>query len=428
MKIPGSLTIRGILPWLAAPFVALPINASEKSLDFSLYSSFQYNNNFRLSVEDGESVSFTQLKPEIKYQLREANWSIGAKTQALVDQYNRAKYDATGFDVTAFTSRSFERYSLDFAMEYQHLPTSTTEIDDTGFISDSTTFRDNELATVSWQYMVSPTQTLLLDGSFQKISYESDNFSDYDYSNISGTWQRALSDRLRALLAFRYSVFDSISTNPITLFPGVTGNSKRTIESETLGLSTGMDWDITPRLNLNFQVGVATVDTREIQVVEPVELILFPGFSIELGDTEVRFDSQDKMFLLDGALRYQMERSFFKLTASTRSQPSGNGTVRQEYSMGIHVKHDLTERSSLMAKADFKLQEALSENFNQAGVDDRYFLNTSVRYSYKLSQSWQSSLSLRYLAQEFPNRSQTQRSESLSGFVEFLYQPTSIFW
>lgn len=403
------------------------IYAAEQQVGWSISSRHIYDDNPRLRSEEKESISGVHIKPEVSYQYFDGINKVSTETLYTKESFNRTDYDFEGYSASLNFEHARENNTFSTEIETTRRPTRVTELDESGISGNVASARDNHIVSLGWRSLINENQILDINASAQKTEYESENIADYEFYGIQATWHQVLSESFTGVAQLNYSYYDAGYSDDFALSAQLTSPGQITTKSETYGAMLGFDWQITERLSWDTLVGTAEVETKQLIDIETQQLFFFPDFSTTLGGKQETEDDSDTL-LFDTSAHYALEPGAMSLSFSRRTRASGNGALREDNDVRFTYSHYLTELSQLKAKIYVGLQKSLSDETLSISRDDRRYVSAEVSYSHKITQSISAIATIRHRSQEYPDRIDNDRAESLSGLLEIRYQPNHLFW
>ena len=423
-------------PGFARVFIAAALlstagaQAVEYSLDSALQVTAQHDDNIRLSVDNQESVYGHSINPSAKAQVRAENWQMAADLELRFSEFSDEGYDSDDQYLTLNGESRGEQYTAGFTGKVTHDTTRTSETGDSGRVSNDR----RKLYSISpyWQYFVTPNQLVAINGSAQKVDYEDENYTGYEYYSGSAQWTYLYNERLRLNANINTTQYQSDGlTNDYILGLFVDSNfiplrqeqQAYFTDTKGVGYQIGFQYQLTEALSFDGMWGKRDSETS-YKIVDPSGVCNtgLIGGVCGLEDNDAKTDQKN--------ISATWDREYNKFTASYSldTSPSSDGYVLEQETYRLKWDYRLFERGKVSLDTTYGENEALggSSLQNRSLSSERDYWNATLRYSHQVLEHWYVNASVRY---RYQDRAVDQAdTEALGGQIGIEYRPTKIIW
>ena len=366
------------------------VSAVEYSTTAQIEGGFETDNNVRLVADDEDSVTGFHLSPRFTGKARTP--TLNAQLSLDLDSYrfDDSNFDTDDQDLILRLKRQLQTSEIGVTGGWKRDSTLTSELEDTGRVTDSAVRREDASVAPYWQHVLDQRNDLRVDVNYHDVTYGADNFSDYEVISTTVAWLHELNERTGLQLQLYASNYEA--------------DSFLQAESDSYGLRGGFETALTERLQLNVLVGASRVETS-------YHSILANGS-----------DERDTATFVDSSLNYSSERSRWSVHFSSDAMPSGDGLLSVNNRISTSWVYQLSQRLESTLRALYGENEALDDRIN----NKRNYANFEASMLYQLTQELDFIARYRHREQDYENRSGSADSDAL--FLTLHYSPDGVRW
>ena len=382
-----------LLAWaVATPIV---IGLSLQSANGAQYTSmlnmtvgFEHDDNVRLNEGDEESISGYTLLPEFRlaYETKTFNASLGGKF--VFAEFDEEQYNSEDQRLVFRLDKITQVSEFNFEAGINRDSTRTSEILDTGLISEESVRREDAWLSPGWEYRFNQRHSMELIAYARTVDYKTADYADYDYLQLEGSWIYALNLKTNFRAQLLTGDFETDESQPV--------------ESDVDSFKIGADSLLTKNLEFEALLGIADVETDYNLV----------GTS--------PFD--DEVFVFETSLVYTQPSYLVSLEVAKELSPSGNGYLQQSERAELRYKYDLSERSNLQLRTLVGRRESPDNRID----DEREYTDSYISWTYRMFPSWYLSTRYRYRTQDRERIDSSAESNAV--FLAVEYRPGLKRW
>lgn len=269
-----------------------------------------------------------------------------------------------------------ERLSSGLAFNFTQDTTTTSEAEDTGLVRVRTN-RTSKNVSPSLSYALTDRDTLSASFSWTDVAYEETvtrAFTDYEYLNLSGVWQRQFSETSVLFATLFVSRFKTPQTEG---------------ETDSIGFQAGFERAFTETLSGRVAVGAIHSE------FEFLERIIIPPFIF------VRpAESDDTGVLLDFSLTKRFEVSSVTVSYVSSVSPSGRGAQQSQDRWKLLGNYRINERLTALLDVEYLVSESQSAGVGSPALDRTYW-RAEPRLRWRWTENWSVVGAYRYVNQEY---------------------------
>jgi hypothetical protein len=401
-----------LLPLLVTGSTAA--TAAEYSSGFRIDSAYAIDDNIQLRETDETSIAGYTVSPGLALTYRTAAFSAGLNGTLNFADFDEEQYnsDDQRAVLTLKETTQHNEFSLDAGINRDS--SRTSELLDTGRITNKAVRRKDLWFAPSWTHAVNQQHTLQFSGRVQKVEYQSDNFSDYDYQQVNAIWMFTLSPRS----SFHLQAFGNHYENDQTV----------TVDSDTYGLRVGGSIALSKNLSLSGLAGLMKAKTAYgfvgvlSDTVPNADITESDLINAELTVSGLDTQFEDTTLVLDGNLKYRQQRYSLSLNLSSQTQPSGNGYEQQSDRVVLIYSYRVSQLAGLNLNATYGENQSLDSSIN----DQRSYTSVQMAINYKITETLSLGGRYRFRAQDRENS--TGNADSNAVFITLSYQPKIQKW
>ena len=120
------------------------------------------------------------------------------------------------------------------------------------------------------------------------------------------------------------------------------------------------------------------------------------------------------------------ESAMSNLDALRELRPTGSGRLIDSKSVGVDLRHRLSERLTFLLDTVVFRNETNNNSFNQANDEQRTYLSVQPRLRWRLTRWWDIVGSYRYRYQKYDERSDSAASNSVFVYVTYNWPRESV--
>jgi hypothetical protein len=355
--------------------------------------TFNFDSNIRLSPSSPESVfgSATSLAGSIE-RLAPPSTSRLAGDVNIRRYFGASGLDGEDFGIGLDSTFRTPRTDYRLGASIRRASTLITEQSDTGQFQRIA----NQIALAaqsSWQYRLSPLETVGLSGAVAFNTYDSSQFAEQLNTSAGASWQRQL------------TINDTISVSARVAFLNANGRQNTTTHS--YALLFGWSRAIGERISLNASAGPRLAFTR------------VSGLG-NTADNEVTIGADASL-----ALTWRVtERTSLSVVASQSLEPASTGEVQERQRIALIAEHRISER--MRASFAVSLQHNGSAlGASQVNQDRRLYFATSANVAYQITQTLVASGQYTFRLQSFAGDNATAFSHGFALVLTYSPRPWS---
>ncbi len=290
-------------------------------------------------------------------------------------------FNSDNQDLSANLAYDWERHTLSLFGQYRRDSTLNTQFLDTGLgglgeIEGASRVEDLAFRP-EWDWQITQRQELVTTLQWLDKDYDSEFYSDYQYSSANIAWSYLLNERLHIQVVPRYSFYESRTRN--------------SVESTTYGLEAGALWAYTEKLYLNVLLGATEVST---EVDGGYYTFDFENFQIVFVEYEKQTSNG---FTGNITVDYEEESYNLKFDVFSRYSPSADGGLREDTQARITWKWNPMQRMRI----NIDTRYGWSKDANSLTDREREYGEVGFRVGYQFARNWWASLRYRFRTQEY---------------------------
>lgn len=352
----------------------------------------------------------SSIRPGVEVErLAESN-SIKARAEWNILRYTLDELNAFEHYYDLDLAHSGDRYRLDFSGSYKIQTTLTSELGESGILTQLN--RHQWLAAPSVTYQLTPLQRVSLSYQFQDVEYEEKKnvsaFTDYRYHTLSGDWR------------YQWTPGTEVS---VTAFGSRYKPVDFALHSETLGLQGGVEHSFSETLQAGAVGGIRyTMSESNGQVVR--------GFTIDSKGRivpvigEEKSHSQDVGFIFSGHLTKTLERGYGSIELSQNVAPQGTGGLVQRLQATFRLNYELYERWRGIFRATALRNETISSSDSLSNRTDRTYFSVAPELRWQWTEEIFLGFAYTYRYQKFKSIDQPATSNEF--MLRLIYQPLRV--
>ena len=382
------------LPALIALLAAShAVQAAEYTAGYRVSVDGEHDDNVRLTEQDTQSISGASIAPGLKLGYRTADVTATLDTRLNFATYDESAYDSNDqrlqFDVNKTTPRN--EFGLQAGMNRDS--TRTSELEDTGRVSDEATRHEDYWFSPRWLTYIGKRDALQFGASAHDVSYDSRSYIDYTTGQGDITWLHILTPRTTLKLQAyfnRYEADNLLST-----------------ETDSTGLMAGGDYEVSKNLKLSGLVGISNVESN---------------YDVPQGFPFVVNDSSDDVWVADTTLEYTQPRWKLALNLASQTFPSGDGYVQKRDYGRLSYSFRITDMATLRLAALYGQNESVDDRANV----NRDYADGEAGLDWRINRSWYLTARYRYRFQD--HETSPGDADSNAVFFGIRYEPTTKRW
>lgn len=380
--------------------------AAQNKLDWSVRGEYEHNNNISLASENPQSTAATHLKPVLDYRYDDGVNAIQGGSTLTFNQFNDDRYNSDDQLFKLGYTHTGEVSTQSIQLNSNRNSTRTSELDDTGFVGQQATRRVRNMANLSWQQLLSETDSLALTGFYQKTNYQSNSLADHSQEGLSISWRHLYSPRLSSSWQLYYQEFDSKLFQPVY---GIAAHISTT--SRTKGGRVSVDYQLSEIWKFSANAGISSIDTNQ-------------DYRSEYFDISNAGSNTSNIYSI--TLSRLGESNTLKFSASQDTETSGSGTLRVVQKLDGSLSQSFNQRCKLTSSAYYAKHKSLNDKLVSFSNEDRDYYTVKFDLAYQIQQFWWLSLVARYQNQQFVNTD--NYAEAVIGGIAITYRPNATLW
>lgn len=368
--------------------------AAEYNVRATIDQDAFYDDNVRLS-EDREGSFGYFLTPIVYFSRNTENLQIGVDASYGVQRYVDIsdldqEFQNYGIQTIYNTEKSIWAVEADFGITPLR-NNAEQDSGDFGTTAETTTWS----VAPSYSYQITERDQLTLAGIYLDRSISTadptaDSLSDFTNYRVNLDWQRQWTERYSSVISVFYSRFESMPTS--------------IIGTETTGNTYGIDFSSA----YSFQENWAIAGTIGGRITESKNIFRVPIMPV--GIMETREDETTLGFLSDIAVNYSGERLVGSFFWTSSLEPSTQGQLNEQQSVGMNLAYRLTQR----VNATFDTSYLVTESASSDDSDERENFNIRTAVDWQITPDWTMIGAYSYQRQESDTETADSNSFTLS--------------
>ncbi len=354
----------------------------------------EYDDNPNLATEGEESVFGFTTSPALAIRKVLPRTTINASGALDINvfdgdggQNGGGDLDSIDQHVTADIETRTRRSTIEFGASYDRESARTSEIEDTGNLSEDAT-RESFAGNANYSYQISQRNFLDVFGDAEDVSFDSGELSNFRSYGVGGGFRHILSRQDEIGLFADYSRFDPESADEAA--------------SDILSVRASWNRRVSPRFSFDISAGGNIVQSDR------------PGLG----------DETSIGFILEGGLDWKPgERDTIGLSFERSAEPSGTGELQERNSVSANYRRDLTRSVGFDLDFDFIQQDSVE----QSGTGERTFFQVEPAISWNFLPDWAVSTSYRFRRQKFDNGGDSAVSNAIFMTIRYSGPNVSLF-
>lgn len=430
-------------------------------MDYAITSSIDeqvtHFDNLRMSETDKVSVNKSLTTPTISFSANSETTTIGLNTILYFNRYSKSQYDSNDQNIGLAFSHQFERSTVVLNANLVRESTITSETLAGGQVDERARRTERYTAAPSWQYHLTDSNMLQLQGSYTKQDYSSPDYTPYQDYGGGLDWIHIASERLKLITSLQYSEYKSDDIGPypvplltlpypvlfrgevVTVIPnavpsGSFGNQSYLTRIKDKGLQLGADYQLSENNLLQMRLGSSwsdrTLETNSSQDFCSDDLYLylkqFSGLERYLGNCNDRTKERTSTAQLGWSWRGETQN--VDLSGSKQSQPTANGYTVDSTQISTNWGYRVTELDLLSAQLILLRNRAIGDTTSLRNGDtaDRDYGTLTMSYRHQFGENWFVTAAYGYARQKYTESGSDATSKSMS--LSIRYRPQEFHW
>lgn len=322
----GSLAALGCGSALAAP--ALPVTPLNKQYlppakhaKVVLTQRGTYDSNPLRLVRGYESLYGTESIGELTLASRTPDSELASTSTVSYGVFSDNEFDTTNFHQALNLNTRNDRWKAGLLGKFDYDTTRSSEITSYGIRAPNV--RHNQfLASPSMSVRITKANSIALNGSIMKSTYDSTAFTDYKRWEVAPAWLHKLDDVHTFTAEYEINRYQTMSGPDLNI--------------DTQGPSFGIISEMSPSLKGSFNAGFQKSER-----------------SRTTGPAATRHTTQNN-YVYRGLLTYQTDQQKLDISATRSQQPTGNGTSGLFTTLRVAEDYLLSQRLSLRGEALYR--------------------------------------------------------------------------
>lgn len=376
--------------------------AAANTVTFSAEARAEHDSNVRLSPGDNKtSILGGSSTATVNWDHRRGHSEGNLNLVLRSSWYNRDEYNSDDQFLRGRWSFLGERHQISLTGGFDRDSTRTSEIEDTGRVSDAAVRRERGNVGASWGWSWTERQQLSASINATDVSYGSDRRQFVDYRFYSGSlgWTLRLSERTDLTVQGFGNLYRPEFRDASFNFFGVPVPLSYKTESEALGADVGLSHRYTEHLELSASLGNSRVET-EYSIRDPLEFC--PSeFSEGFGICELRDRSANSRVARLEAT-YNRERHRASLRLNQETTPSSDGRLLEARRARAAWRWQLSERGTVRSALTWGRNEDVDggSGLPTAQRSERDYYIGVLGYDHRLGSNWVLGAEYRYRYQK----------------------------
>jgi hypothetical protein len=405
--------------------LSLPVFAAEWSVEPTVSLRSGYNDNYRLTTADHDSVWETDLTPAVKFGVETETRGLFGNADASIRRFyggsganSSSVLDREDYHFKVNSYQQSERNKFGANIDFTRDSTLDTELSQTGQVLDNLATRTSTVLNPTWTRLLDEKTRLDLEYEFNRVDYSDivgqSNLVNYDFNTVSASLIRQLTSLTQGTISTSYNRYlpeTNLNSDTYDIQVGLTRN-----HSETLSTSWLAGWRNTNSDTLyptGFCVGAAPGAS-------------FPkctgGFPIQTGTETDQISNTGSVYA--ASITKTLETGSLGASLSRLATPSGEGELLDTTRLAITGEHRFTELLRANLTASYYKRQTIVNASGKPQSGDRNYFTIRPSVTWQLQREW--SLSGEYQYSEYENTNGDTATQN-AVYLTLNYRPTKIF-
>lgn len=340
-------------------------HAENWKIESSGSGKLEIDDNPLLSVNDAESTTGIILTPALRAKHDTGASQVELGSQLEINQYDDSSFNSNDVYLDALGRQKFSTGMMELRGSFNYDTTRTSEVTESGVSIAGvrhTTFQVRPHIETS----LTPTEQLLLDGSFTNSKYDSEEYTDYRNTSIKPSIKHAFNEVHSGVFAVEGSRYESTSGAEVT--------------ADNLIPSIGWVAQLSPRWQTNVAVGVQYT-TTDYTTTNP----------------NVR-DTSEWDYYYSGGITFTDLNERIAFDFSRRPSSLSSGAQSQATVFRLNGTHTVSPKLDL--KLGLIYQNSQKSGSNPGSNDDISFIEAAPQLVYRLTEKLNLNLMYRHRERE----------------------------
>lgn len=383
--------------------VTFCVDAAQWSIESSVDSNIEYNDNIFLTNQDHDSVTSLIVKPALQMLVQEKNWLTAVDARLRSNNYSDSNLDSNDifFDLSGTYITERNSYTLQGTLDF-----------DSNLNSESTDFGitgrrvDRELLSITPQFSRNITERLLFTANY--------THTDVDYVDADDTgFVPYRTDDVSGSLVYNLTETDQVNM----VLQGTAYESKDgSFEYDLFSFNLGMNQILSETFSVKYLLGGSQRDSTSLST-EVFNFFGQPALRREVADFS------NSGFVYDASFKKEWLSSSLKGHLSRNETTDSVGGLNLVETSSLNFDQKITSVWGYSIHAKYEDIKTLDAN-NQITDRDIVFLDSIVRY--KLSKNLVMLASYQYVKRKFDSQEKSEAPYSNRIFVGISYDFPSI--
>ena len=405
--------------------VSLQVPAAQWSAEPTISVRSGYNDNYRLTTADHDSVWEADVTPAVKFGVSKENQGLFGNADVSIRRFyggsganSSSVLDREDYHFKVNSYQKTERNEFGANIDVTRDSTLDTELDETGQVLDNLATRLSTILNPTWTRLLDEKTQLDLEYRFNRVRYSDivgqSNLVNYDYNTVSASLLRQFTPRTQATLSTsfsRYSPETNLNSDTYAIQAGLTRQ-----HSETLSTSWLAGWRKTNSDTL--------VPTGFCVGADPGSN--FPkctgGLPIQTGTDSDQENNTGAVYA--ASITKTLERGNLGASASRSAIPSGNGELLDTTRLTLTGEHRFTETLRSNLSISYYKQDTIVNASGTSEVKPRNFFRIRPKLTWQLQREWLLAGEYQYSSKDNANSSTATQNAI---YLTITYRPTKMF-
>ena len=405
--------------------LSLPVFAAEWSVEPSVSARSGYNDNYRLTTADHDSVWEADVTPAVKFGVSTENQGLFGNTDVSIRRFyggsganSSSVLDREDYHFKVNSYQQTERNKFGANIDFTRDSTLDTELTQTGQVVDNLATRTSTILNPTWTRSLDEKTRLDMEYEFNRVEYSDmvgqSNLVNYDYNTLSASLLRQFTPRTQATLSTSFSRYlpeTNLNSDTYAIQAGLTRQ-----HSETLSTSWLAGWRNTNSDTL--------VPTGFCVGADPGSS--FPkctgGFPIQTGTDTDQVSNTGAVYA--ASITKTLERGNLGASLSRRATPSGTGGILDTTRLTLTGEHRFTETLRSNLSINYYTQDTIVNSSGGSEVKPRNFFRIRPTLTWQFQREWLLTGEYQYSANDNANSSTATQN---AVYLTLTYRPTKIF-
>lgn len=345
----------------------------------------EQNDNVRLSTNDAVDAASIGVAAQASISLEDEDSRVSLTPKIISRRYSSDEdFDNTSIGVNGDVSKIFERSAVGIEGGVTRDSTLTSEYEDSGRLRN-TIDRVNAAINPYYRFRLTPLSSIRFQAGYRTVEYKDGaelGYYDYRLGSARLSYELDLTRRDQVTASLYAADFEA---------------DGRRNNSTSAGVVIALQHELTERTSFGVSLGGYNLDSE-----------------IEVSGALLDHSNSGSSYGL--SMEHKAPLTSFRVSASSKLEPSSTGVVRQTDRGDVSIEHRFTPRFSARAAGVALRNESTDSRFSG---DDRDYMSGEASLAWHMDRLWSLRGSYLYASQEYDVNTESATSSRIAVSVEF---------